>query len=67
MHHTSTLPDLDLTTARPELESLLSQALSVSSAQPPPSERRGRGRPVTIVATHLWFSLLISVLFGMNS
>jgi Transposase DDE domain len=67
MHHTSPLQDLDLASAPPELESLLSQALAVPSAQIPPAQKRGRGRPVTIHAAHLWFSLLVSVLFGMNS
>jgi hypothetical protein len=67
MHHTSALQDLDLATARPQMEHLLSQALSLPSVESPPPGSRGRGRPVIIQAPHLWFSLLVSVLFGMNS
>ena len=64
MHDTTALQPLRIQDQLPSLLSPLQRALAGDPSQVP---LKGRGRPVTLHWEHLWLSLLLSVLLGMNN
>lgn len=52
---------------RPQVQEVLSQALTQALPPVAPALHRGRGKPETIVLAHVWMSLLMGVLLGMKN
>jgi Transposase DDE domain len=66
MYDSASLQDQNLRASLPLIERLLVEALP-SDPRRDATAHRGRGRPPTLSLSHLWFSLMLSVLLGRSS